>query len=119
MPVSRRLMPRVAMVMRRRRVLVPGRVVPGVVVMVGVQPAVIVMSALGPVGSDAAVVQTRGVPIAGAMPGRLRRLRRRDAAGAAAPAGAGIAAPRILRSSPRRSGATMLAGGDGDGGAGR
>src|SRR3954454_21945564 len=112
-------MPRVVRVMRRRRVLVPGRVVPRVMVVVGVQPAMILMSAPGLVGSDAAVVEPPGVPLAEAMPGRLRPLRRRDAAGAAAAAGAGTAAPRISRASLRPSRATMLAGGDGDGGAGR
>src|SRR4051812_4874295 len=111
-------MPRVGRGMRRRRGLVPGRGGARVVGGGGGHPAMILMSAPGLVGSDAAVVETPGVPLAEAMPGRLRPLRR-DAAGAAAAAGAGTAAPRISRASLRPSRATMLAGGDGDGGAGR
>src|SRR4051794_41818767 len=94
-------MPRVVRVRRRRGVLVPGRVVPRVMVVVGVQPAMILMSAPGLVGSDAAAVETPGVPLAEAMPGRLRPPRRRGAAGAAAAAGAGTAAPPLSRASPR------------------
>src|SRR4051794_1016908 len=70
--------PRVVGVMGGRGGLWGGGVVPRLFVRVGPPPAVIVMSAPGLVGSDAAVVQTRGVPLAGAMPGRLRRLRRGD-----------------------------------------
>jgi hypothetical protein len=94
-PVPWRMVPRVVLMMRRRRVPVPRRMVPRVM-MVRVEPVVIVMTPRG-------------------LMSRLRLLRRRDAAGATARA----AAPRTPRAALRRSGTTMLAGGDGDAGAGR
>jgi len=77
--VPRRVMPRVVMTVRRRRVLVPRRMVPGVM-MAGVRPVVIVMSPLGLIGIDAALVEPQDVPLAGAVPRRLRLPRGRDAA---------------------------------------
>jgi hypothetical protein len=95
-PVPGRVMPCVMLVMRWRRVPVPGRVMPRVMlvtpplpvsrgmvprVMVVRVPVVIVMRPRRLVGSDAAVVDTQGVPLADAMPRRrLRRLHGRDAA---------------------------------------
>jgi hypothetical protein len=73
-------MPHVVMTVRRRRVLVPRRVVPRVVMTAGVRPVVIVMSPLGLIGIDAAVVEPQDVPLAGAVPRRLRPPRGRDAA---------------------------------------
>jgi hypothetical protein len=72
-------MTRVVMTVRAGRVLVPRRMVPRVTT-AGVRPVVIVMSPLGLIGIDAAVVETQDVPLAGAMPRRLRLLRGRDAA---------------------------------------
>jgi hypothetical protein len=48
--------------------------------MAGVRPVVIVMSPLGLIGIDAAVVEPQDVPLAGAVPRRLRPPRGRDAA---------------------------------------
>ena len=79
MLVPRRVMLRLVMTVREGRVLVPWRMVPRMMV-VRVRPVVIVMSPLGLVGIDATVVETRGVPLAGAVPGRLRPPRGRDAA---------------------------------------
>ncbi len=106
MAVPRRVMPPVVPVVGRRRMLVPGRVVPRVVV-VGVRPVVMAMTLHhGLAGMDAAVVETQRVPLADAMPGRHGRLRGRDAALAGArPA----ATPRIRGAALRRSGATMIA----------
>jgi hypothetical protein len=82
--VSWRVVPGVVMMVRRRRVPVPRRVMPRVMV-VRVHPVVGVMTPLGLVWTDAAVMETPGVPLAHAMPGRLRgwlwRLRGRVAAG--------------------------------------
>jgi hypothetical protein len=74
--MSRRVVPRVVLVMRPLPV---SRVVPCVMV-VRVEPVVIVMTPRRPVRVDAAVVDTQGMPLAGAVPRRLRRLRERDAA---------------------------------------
>ena len=78
-------MPRVVMVMGRRRVPVPRRVMPRVMV-VRVQPVVVVMAPRGQTGMDAAVVDPPRVPLTHVVPGRLRgrlwRLRGRVAAGA-------------------------------------
>jgi hypothetical protein len=115
--VSRRVMPRVVTMMRPLRVPVSRWVMPRVMV-IRVQPVVGVMTALGLVGMDAAVMETPGVPLAHAVPGRLRRLLGKTAAGTAAAAGARTAAPRMSRATLRRSRATMLARGDRDGGAG-
>ncbi|HSS53860.1 MAG TPA: hypothetical protein VLK79_04360 [Gaiellales bacterium] len=46
----------------------------------GVRPVVIVMSPVGLIGIDAAVVETQDVQLTGAVPRRLRLLRGRDAA---------------------------------------
>jgi hypothetical protein len=130
-PVSRWVVPRVVMLMRRRRMLMPWRVVPRVMVVVGVRPVVIVMVVVGvrPVvivmaprglaGRNAAVVEAQGMPLAGAVPGRLRPLGGRDAAGAAALPGARTAAPRIPRAALRPTRPTMVAAGDRDGCAAR
>ena len=74
--MSRRVVPRVVLVMRPLSV---SRVVPCVMV-VRVQPVVIVMTPRGLVGVGATVVDTQGMPLAGAVPRRLRPLRERDAA---------------------------------------
>ncbi|HZI36604.1 MAG TPA: hypothetical protein VFD61_12695 [Gaiellales bacterium] len=90
-----RVVPGVVPMVGRRRVLVPWPMVPGVilvmrplsvsrvvpcVMVVRVQPIVIVMTPRGPVGVDATVVGTQGMPLAGAVPRRVRPLRERDAA---------------------------------------
>jgi len=77
--VPRRVMPRVVMTVRGGRVLVPRRMVPRVM-MAGVRPVVIVMSPLGLIGIEAALVEPQDVPLAGAVPRRLRLPRGRDAA---------------------------------------
>jgi len=74
--MSRRVVPRVVLVMRPLPV---SRMVPCVMVF-RVQPVVIVMTPRGLVGVGATVVDTRGMPLAGAVPRRLRPLRERDAA---------------------------------------
>jgi hypothetical protein len=74
--MSRRVVPRVVLVMRPLSV---SRVVTCVMV-VRVQPVVIVITPRGPVGVDATVVDTPGMPLAGAVPRGLRPLRERDAA---------------------------------------
>lgn len=78
--MSRRVMPRVVMTVRGRRVHVPWRMVAFVMVVVRVEPTVIVMTPRGPVGVYAAVVDTQGMPLAGAVRRRLRPLGERDAA---------------------------------------
>jgi hypothetical protein len=86
----------VMLMMRWRRVLMSRRVVPFVMVVmrslpvsrgivlcvmvVRVQPVMIVMTPRGPVGVHATVVDTRGMPLTGAVPRRLRPPRERDAA---------------------------------------
>ena len=117
--VSRRVVPRVVLVMRRRRMLMPWRVMPRVMVVAGVGPVAIVMAPRGLAGRNAAVVEAQRMALAGAVPGRLGPLGGRDAAGAAALAGARTSAPRITRAALRRSRPTAVAGGDRDGGAAR
>ena len=91
-----RVVPGVMLMVGRWRVLVPRRVVPGVVLVmrslpvsprvvlcvmvVRVQPVVIVMTPPGLVAVDATVAETQGMPLARAVPRRLRVLRERDAA---------------------------------------
>ena len=92
-----RVVPGVVMMMRGRRVPVPWRVMPRVMV-VRVLPVVGVMTPPGLVWTDAAVVETPGVPLAHAMAGRLRgrlwRLRGRVGAGTTSTERQTGAAPR-------------------------
>ena len=74
--MARRVVPRVVLVMRPLPV---SRMVPCVMV-VRVQPVVIVMTPRGLVAVDATVAETQGMPLARAVPRRLRMLRERDAA---------------------------------------